>query len=443
MIKAVNNAHKYHQLNEQTPVAAIRDKWANRTKAALVIRKLVYTVLAALLKPSNKKLSHYFKARARRVDTKINTLVMRTVFGEAYKAKAFNILQKPLMKGAQSHPAAVKLKKEVDKVVNEHPAIKMAPLDEKSLQHLVLSGLCLGINVDLAEKYLIQGQNLEQISEVAAIGGTLEAEANEAVFGALVALRLDDPIPVLFETFKALSEAKSEDGLFDVDFDHVKEVFHQILEEDPLPDQASYIAGFDPPLTPKQIELVNWAFALVEFKGLYTLFRDHLRDPNAPDNIVPYTFTPSFTMMGQQLSDPVLNDIILGFTVLHCFNRPNLDVLAKARGLQIVDVHSKMGFPARAANYSKYLTKLHKLDPGFYGVLLNEKNSHQAHIISYIKNVDGSGLLIEPNGAQIHSDTPEMAASQIMKLLDRFYSSIAEVAASPRDRMQILKYEKA
>lgn len=80
-----------------------------------------------------------------------------------------------------------------------------------------------------------------------------------------------------------------------------------------------------------------------------------------------------------------------------------------------------MGVPSNCSDDAEYLKNLPDLAPGYYAInygvwdMLQSKDS--GHVISYIKEADGSGYILDPNGFQLKCKNPEEAIELIQKVI--------------------------
>lgn len=94
------------------------------------------------------------------------------------------------------------------------------------------------------------------------------------------------------------------------------------------------------------------------------------------------------------------------------------NAVARARGLELKSVESIMGQSCMYRDNKSFLQNITQLDAGVYA--LNFATIAGGHAITYVKQGDGKGYILDPNGFQIRHDSPEEGRDQLLTLINGY-----------------------
>lgn len=436
---------KLNRINHYTPLDTIRafPSRGKCTALSLKIRLFIYQVLAGICFVFKCRKMHYYRAMAAVYQCRINTVAFKAIFKQHQVFGAVNVAENSVLKDSRSALSARLLYAKVCKKLNKYTDIQSFPMR-------ISNGICMGIAIDLAYHYVVNGRSLHFIVEMAKRGGTQDAEANQAVIFALSLKRSGVPVEKMIDLFKEMSLTKSGYTELNVDFDAIWERYIFMKKNPLLQDKTTLIQTINQKFSnlskkfpdlhcfflesrSKKINEAKWVLAFLEFDELLAAL-----PPNATADEFP---NPSIA--GKKLSDPVLNELILSLYLRHFVWNVNTEIVAEMRKLKMISMDSKLGSSRLFPNDESYLAKLASLNPGFYGISFSANNYN--HILVYIKQKNSSGLIIDPNGMQIFSPTAAAAKKIILEMLRQFYPCPANSQELVKDafhNLRINKFEK-
>ena len=128
--------------------------------------------------------SKYFEAKSTHYQMKADELGIKKHFEKVYMHSARNIAQNEILRDKKDYEASMDLLQQYRKL-QENDKIIFSQIqinDERDPEKTLLDGICYGISVDVAQRYLIGGETIESISESLKKGASAEAAANQAVY---------------------------------------------------------------------------------------------------------------------------------------------------------------------------------------------------------------------------------------------------------------------
>jgi hypothetical protein len=117
------------------------------------------------------------------------------------------------------------------------------------------------------------------------------------------------------------------------------------------------------------------------------------------------------------ISNPLLRQTISNF-YLEELNRATYGAVATARQLKLVSVADILGDSSLHKGDASFLQNLPKLPAGVYAIDL--KTSAVGHAITYIKEEDGKGYILDPNGYALACRDPDHAIELLQKVLSMY-----------------------
>lgn len=142
-----------------------------------------------------------------------------------------------------------------------------------------------------------------------------------------------------------------------------------------------------------------------------------------------YIVTESIT------TDPLLKKILANNKI-----RISQDALLSLKGLSMTPVTEKMGKHMQFRDDADYLENLDKLDSGFYFLSITLKEG--SHAVSFIKEADGSGYLIDPNNRKLKFSNDKEAKELINALTSTYSQPEAIVPGHPYHKLELFQIEK-
>ncbi|MDP1835922.1 MAG: hypothetical protein Q8K75_08350 [Chlamydiales bacterium] len=224
--------------------------------------------------------------------------------------------------------------------------------------------------------------------------------------------------------------AKTEGGGHAItDFDAFKKAVQEkmLLEFDKAPATSKTGVRAQMNQLAKEEKELNWTIGVMQYR--YAMVTPTLEKPPATEtgkfgNAIKALKSTAAAIFGRgkkqgtnfsKISDPQIREVI---KQLHD-NKANdvcYGAVAAARGLRLTSTESVLGHSCMHKNNESYLQNFSKLEPGFYSV--DFFTGDGAHAISYVKEDDGKGYILDPNGHQLRCDSPEHAVEQLTVLLD-------------------------
>lgn len=425
-------------------------------------------------------------------------------FGDRLIGSAMNLSQKPPIdfKFREVHQAKQALRANLIKTILEkHPETQLRELPLSSMQ---INGICFGVMVDLAENYFkLEHKNVEELFSHYAKGGTLQSEINHAAYSSLIAEpRLDEYLSALFTYIENIKKQPSTfagtfppvepnlvnsirneiTNLHNLQGDNplqqvlsVKELseiclFPKNLEEEKVLQNQSSLANKDLKLLGLRLVLARtfetmnkpnadpndwfinpnlpnypkWEKALID--GVNRVFNEK----NTPQADQAYLTERRAQLIGaiklaiasaelqkyQEISDPMLNKLIKNISFLY-----REHALLESKGLAMVSCIPELGSHLQYSDNYSYLANIDKLKEGFYYVGFHVEGGR--HAISFIKQEDGSGYILDPKGMQLKFKDAIEAKELMMRLLTYYPQPNPPVKGHPYHMLEFYKIEKA
>lgn len=191
----------------------------------------------------------------------------------------------------------------------------------------------------------------------------------------------------------------------------------------------------------EQIKTLRWTVSLIQLKlGL---------EEDASPEIKSADLTPIPDKRARLVSDPLIKAALFHLSAIDP-EMASMKLVAAARGLKMESVEHIMGNSVTFKDDQSYLKNISLLPKGVYNInFSNWVFEHKGHAITYVKEEDGSGYLLDPNGAQLKCEKaphPDDAEHLLHRILS-FYIEATDHPAPLRgegDRhhqIYIYKYE--
>lgn len=186
------------------------------------VNKLKYFIFKIFYHIGNKlttgNTSKLFKAKLIHLKKDAHESQLKSIFDKDFFASTRNIGRRSVLVQRKDVKATEKLRKLLEN--GENKSIHIDPI--KTPESRILDGICAGMTLDIAVKYLINRQNIADIIEKNKKGGSAKAAANQAIY-AFIDAKL--PYSVIFldliKNLKEIAKTEVENPLFQVNFDDV------------------------------------------------------------------------------------------------------------------------------------------------------------------------------------------------------------------------------
>lgn len=411
--------------------------------------------------------SKMFKAKAVHSGFDVARVWAQHYFGEDLVGLSKNISQKEILRNKLDEIAAKELLAEVSAFI-ESGKVQYAFVEtEKELDAAITDGICAGIRMDIATKYLQHGETLQNIFSMNKEGASKEASAYQAVYDNLDAR--EPPAKHLNNTLQDL-KTLSTHGLeiLHCNFDEVGTAlieadpalwnpggpFQDFTEKYPFAAQRSdslpaiIRTVVDQELQEKRESewIIQNADKQWEIKDVGK-FKEAILNQISPDQ-KELTLALDWTMAllqlrkGEPISHPLISNII------SLVNHDRLDIhreqaIATTQGLELLSVADIMGHYSIHSGDNSYLSNLPKLPSGMYSVDFYTGNG--GHSISYIKVSNDESYILDPNGFIIRCRDEEHTLLQFRKLLALYKEpnnpTIIHEKGEPDHQIRMRKFE--
>lgn len=447
-------------------------------------------------------LSRSFKAKAVHAYYDLGKIWAKHYFKEdlAFEG-ARNIARKKILENQEDYIASEKLFEQCKKF-NKDLDINYSKKPEAQ----IVDGICAGIRLDIAERHIIKKESILEIMKSGEKGASAEAAANQAVYNLLDAK--GQTIPAIFDQMithlEKISKSEGAHELSHVDaheigqaliildgdvrtekeYEDFKRKFNKTGEK---PGDEVKFSGLmhemlnqakkDASQLEKQLQphpfLANnngvWEISnFAEFQKAATMvintkFTEDLKkqlmnhaalSKKRLENLNALKWTVSLLEFKQGLhqgakenfsviSDPVIRHM-LDKHISQVDDDKKYGAVAKARGLKLVSVADLMGDSSLHNDDASFLRNLPKLPEGVYAIDLYRETG--AHAITYVKESDGQGYIMDPNGYQIRCNSPDHAIILLQKVLSMYDEpkdkTPSSVQKGPDHQLSIARFEK-
>ena len=180
----------------------------------------------------------------------------------------------------------------------------------------------------------------------------------------------------------------------------------------------------------EQIKTLKWTVSILQLKN--ELERQMETQTSAPKEVKLSDRLQSFRTeaikvfgklakkdesFSSTISDPLIKHVIAKL-IAHDMDDKQYSLTAHARGLELESVEDIMGHSAIVSSDDSYLKNFIRLETGVYAIDLMSGDG--AHAITYVKEEDGKGYILDPNGPQLRCQTPEHALHLLKKVLTEY-----------------------
>lgn len=435
------------RVNPQFKDSRLETNWT-RKKDALERKHVYGSFLEILLSCLPGSLGRKYSALRTRRWAKIRSVEKKRFFGVWQVAGAINAAQHQVLRSKEDLKNAKALLKQIKNNPATDELYKMKVHDQ--MQSRMYQGICLGISIDVAKQLLVDKKTPETIIKSLERGGTADAAANQAVYMAIDAVKKDS-IGHLFHLLKQLGKKPGIPSSYRADFDKVQTLLDAMNDPKHLFEGAFHgiKTNLKNPLNPSQLpkflqEVVKqrpdleleyrWAFTLYQVQRAY---KNLAPPPKSSQNAFKQILNRAFqvlkrilandhieyddkaaTLNGKPICDPGIGNFLLSLIPKAILHDAKVELLAAARGLKLTPCLETMGMHRFYRSDHDYLLGIQSLSSGAY--LLTTETGTSRHAITYIKNQDGSGYIIDPNGVQIAFDSPQVSVGLMLDVLS-FY----------------------
>ncbi|MBS4168640.1 hypothetical protein [Parachlamydia sp. AcF125] len=436
--------------------------------------KIAYTLAHKMTKGNQSKL---FKIKIVQLDLSLGENKIKRYFGKDFMGGAYNVARPSVVVNKKDYRACVNL---IEKC-REDKSIRIDPSKNFDIP---LEGICMGISLDTAQRYLIKNESIEKIVKSHRKGGSAEAVANQAVYSqASYEKEYSAFFLNILNDLQEISASGVNYPYFKTSFFVVRCILclldpHLSLADPASPSgrrlvlKNSYIKDlineeirlckgqekFESKwLRPDENYKDSWAvknpseFHRAALHKINEKYRDAVREPKANQSVLirgraeeinQLNWVVSFLEYKQALMPqasketckingrnliPALcqlsNPFIRSALLLimrHHFDHVRLQAIARARDLDIKSVQKVMGHCSAHANNGSYLQNISKLRPGIYLVTFYSSET-KGHAINYIKLDENKGFILDSNFMQIQCGDATHTMQQFQKILS-FYS---------------------
>lgn len=426
------------------------------------VKKIAFDLLAYMTKEISPSRSRIYNARSVHADRNAFERDRENYFKCKVIGKSRNIAQEDFIRNRDDYKASKQLINEISKF---EEASRFKVHESKFNQTSASNGICAGIGIDIAERLLVKGEDIETILLSGEKGATVAAAANQAVYSLIVDESSALAVPALFSVLAHNFIGEHEEhplnlsyeellqvrpALFKLDsltmniLSHSKhsstnssfdDVFEAVLDE--AKNQLQH-SGKHPWLSKndkgfiirdmkkfKESVIQNSATevnertldALLSFYPLIVpstskIVRKQSILRNASENSLWHKLTvhagkvfhPVSPYKKIKIKDSASDFDYLRKVVYHHFDLERISLVAKARhiALEPVALHSTL-----FKNDEEYLKQLKGIDSGLYGLTLITERS--GHFITLLKQEDGSFYIMDPNHPQVYAKNFEEA----------------------------------
>lgn len=411
----------------------------------------------------------YFKAKKDDCFDELLSIIFEKYFEGFLMAKAVN----------RSRAEYLGTEDETDAVLEMHQKSFFVPylyrkkvdLDsERVSKKAIFDGICFGITCDIAKRYLIEEEKIPKIVIENQKGTLPLASANQAIYNSILPKNYTYQ-EIMMKTMKTMESAKQshpEDPFFNASFIRVLEALTVVDEavamdekrfplfnpsfplrkEDPLVEfmtveklkaEKAFRLGSDHPW----LKLNNKGMWVIsspsEFKKAAAFYMDKTT-LDWLEGILEYRMG-----MDRQVDSPMPKRSRLGHRVLDYFGKieeqkkpysyisnPRIrevfeqiaiqnhfwdkeEVMFRCHDLKQKSVENLIGNHVMHESDEGFLAQIPNLPSGFYTLSFVVGDS--SHVVSYIKTDDGIEYILDPNGMQLISTSPDESIYLFKKLL--------------------------
>jgi hypothetical protein len=319
-------------------------------------------------------------------------------------------------------------------------------------ERMITGGICAGIQMDIATRYLINGEKVDSIAWKGESGGSKEAAAAQAVYMLLKAVD-ESGVETVAHTLKMLRDERAvvaKGSLYDVYTGRITELRRQILTRPEILEAvrnvfekgsrkdtiAAYLKEHKNTLDEKIGEPlfsgasdheIEWVGGFLEHelarenrlksdsKGEFSKFWNQLREAAIKMFGLDKTRTHE---VFDRITNPLIREAVLaGYLMRSDTTRTN--AVVGLQGIETQSVKGKIGHYFHYQSDGEYFEQFKALDPGFYSITFATSTGY--HTVSYIKEADGTHYLLDPNGYQLKADNfqdTSLLFQKLMKLYD-------------------------
>ena len=375
------------------------------------------------------------------------------------------------------------------KTLLQNPQYRAITLDTVNPPRtMITTGICNGIQLDVAEQNLVRGNSVEKIVEWNAEGASDRAAANQAVL--LQLQHNNDPQDRAFvdilDRLQAQSNCPGIESLFRVNFrmvghalvkidDAIKYHHNYRVLREQYNDRTRAAEGEE---TSKFVEMICSAvekarssrpdaaglsvfdgsrWTIVDPIKFQAYVQEEFRKASASEQEMnALKWVAAFLRVKENCRVPgntTINGLsrISNETIKNAFEQLTADIynleiyrlVAKVRGLEVNCVDEIMGYHYQHASDEAYLQNLNRLSEGVYALDFDLNDG--GHSTTFIKNNNGTGYILDPNGYQLKFNNNDQAVRLLLKLLRLYPEPENRKSASrvgPNHHLTIHKFEK-
>ncbi|MCB1114701.1 MAG: hypothetical protein KDK62_08090 [Chlamydiia bacterium] len=420
------------------------------------LRGVGYTLaskFASVFVPSKAPM---FRIKATMAWEDLRPIWAKHYFGEDhYEGTAKNIAKVDVLETEADFNEAISILQRMQALPEE--LIQQVEVDPSVMPNKMSTmGICAGIQLDIARRYLGKGKDIDQIIRTGEEGASKKAAASQAVFELLNPVEEDRAL-VIGRTLEAIKRGrdKAEPGsIYSVDSDIVTNLFDE-CNKDPnlikelrqvfdkrsqtktiashlknkkelLKKKTGSLTEFEALLRNSSDEEIEWVGGFLEHQFGSQKYKENERLRNLP-GFWSALRNAAIEIFGLRESQEELAfGRFTNIEVAHAIvgerysrgYRTRANVVLAVTGLELKEVDRKVGFYFQHSNDRDFLKNFKDLEPGIYGIIF--ETDEGGHAITFIKEADGTDWILDPNGMQLKSNDPESTTLLFQKVLSLY-----------------------
>lgn len=391
-------------------------KW-ERHRRRLKVKTKLYKTLHLLMKKFNEDYAKLYEVKYLRSSGKIAALQLRELLGDVYLGCAFN---HPTLSVAHSGEALKTAEQWLKMIGTLNPEKSWIPHSIKRESRYLTEGICAGMSIDLAYRYL----NLEPLSDILQSlekGGRLEACAKHILLANLYeATPTTNPFAGFLTKLAQYQSFASENPFVNFPVDDLKTALGN-LRHLTDPEKKAHIEQWTQETSdPERLNMLTFLNQLVRIQKAIEMGMN-VETLKSHSN-------PELTTLILSLINPGLNPFEL-----------TIDLVANHQGLHLSYQVDKMGFSSLQKDDTAFLKNVHQLGDGCY--LFHFQVDGGAHVFTLIR--EGSkDTIVDPNLMMLSSNDPKKTRELMQKVINAFPAPPSEDPNAVHHRIQVYKYEK-
>lgn len=351
-----------------------------------------------------------YQARAVHLRAELNPFWVKGYFGEeSYLGNARNIARMEVLVKREDCEYALKL-------FNQAQNLSAFFLNEVyfaakgKVEGFDLRGICSGIKLDIARRYLKEKIPVQKIVDSLEKGASKEAAAIQIFLGNIgVVPDLDlNVVRGVIGLLKNVPFVEQKDE-FRVDYTSVEKLWYKLSQEHTAKILSAFESGED--LSPHVGEDVpererRLIAGFFEFQCAHHIYLRETSKGSYSQRVFSAIKNPSLRQVFQARHD------MFGLMKME-------NIVLKMLGLKEISITDKVGAYFQYATDQEFINQFEKLGEGFYGVTFFFDEG--SHTISYIKEAPGVEYILDPNGYQLRSNGSGKTRLLFQKLFHLYF----------------------